>query len=51
VAVRLPQSPEHAVAHLAVFKLGAVGVPLSRLFGLDALRYRPADSGARAVHG
>ena len=49
VALMLPQSPEHAVAHLAVFKLGAVSVPLSRLFGLDALRYRLADSGARVL--
>jgi len=45
----LPQSPEHAVAHVAVFKLGAVSVPLSRLFGLEALRYRLADSGARVL--
>jgi len=49
VALMLPQSPEHAVAHLAVFKLGAVSVPLSRLFGIEALRYRLADSGARVL--
>ncbi len=49
VALMLPQTPEHVIAHLAVFKLGAVSVPLSRLFGLDALRYRLADSGARAL--
>jgi len=42
----LPQTPEHAVAHIAILKLGAISVPLSRLFGLDALRYRLADSGA-----
>jgi acetyl-CoA synthetase len=46
VALMLPQTPEHLIAHLAVLKLGAVGVPLSRLFGPDALRYRLADSGA-----
>jgi acetyl-CoA synthetase len=46
VALMLPQTPEHLVAHLAVFKLGAVSVPLSRLFGPDALRYRLSDSGA-----
>jgi acetyl-CoA synthetase len=46
VALMLPQTPEHLLAHLAVFKLGAISVPLSRLFGPDALRYRLADSGA-----
>jgi acyl-coenzyme A synthetase/AMP-(fatty) acid ligase len=45
VALMPPQTPEHAVAHLAIFKLGAISVPLSRLFGLDALRYRLVDSG------
>ncbi len=49
VALMLPQTPEHAMAHIAIFKIGAVSVPLSRLFGLDALRYRLADSGARVL--
>ena len=49
VALMLPQTPEHAIAHLASFKLGAVSVPLSRLFGPDALRYRLGDSGARVL--
>jgi acetyl-CoA synthetase len=49
VAMMLPQIPEHLVAHLATFKRGAVSVPLSRLFGVDALRYRLADSGARIL--
>jgi acetyl-CoA synthetase len=49
VAVMLPQTPEHAAAHIAIFKLGAVSVPLSRLFGADALAYRLADGGARAL--
>ena len=47
VALMLPQTAEHAAAHLAAFKLGAVAVPLSRLFGHEALRYRLEDSGAR----
>ncbi len=46
VALMLPQTPEHAVAHIAIFKCGAVSLPLSRLFGPDALRYRLADSEA-----
>jgi len=49
VALMLPQTPEHALAHVAILKLGAISVPLSRLFGLDALRYRLADSGACAL--
>ncbi|MBI4561129.1 MAG: AMP-binding protein [Candidatus Rokubacteria bacterium] len=48
-ALMLPQTPEHAVAHVAIFKIGAIGVPLSRLFGPDALRYRLGDSGARIL--
>jgi acetyl-CoA synthetase len=47
VAVILPQSPWTAVAHLAVYKLGAIAVPLSSLFGPDALEVRLRDSGAR----
>jgi acetyl-CoA synthetase len=49
VAILLPQSPETAFGHVAVYKLGAIAVPLFTLFGPDALRYRLADSEARAV--
>jgi len=49
VALMLAQTPEHAIAHIAILKLGAVSVPLSRLFGPDALGYRLADSGARVL--
>ena len=49
VAVLLPQCPEVFVTHMAAYKLGAVILPLFTLFGPDALRYRLADSGARAV--
>lgn len=49
VALMLSQTPEHAAAQLGIFKVGAVAVPLSRLFGPDALRYRLEDSGARAI--
>ena len=44
VAVVLPQRPEVAVAHMAIYRLGAVAMPLSILFGPDALRYRLDDS-------
>ncbi|MEJ8570270.1 acyl-CoA synthetase [Microbaculum marinum] len=49
VALLLPQCPETAIAHLAVYKLGAIAVPLASLFGVDALEYRLTDSGARAL--
>ncbi len=49
VAILLGQEPETAVAHLATYKIGAVAVPLFTLFGVDALRYRLADSGARLL--
>jgi acetyl-CoA synthetase len=49
VAIALPQSLETGLAHLAAYKLGAIAVPLSTLFGPDAFRHRIADSGARLV--
>ena len=49
VGIIVPQRPETAVAHLALYKLGAVALPLSALFGPDALRFRLSDSGAKAV--
>jgi acetyl-CoA synthetase len=47
VAIVMPQREETAVAHIALYQLGAVGMPLSMLFGPDALEYRLNDSGAR----
>ncbi|MCX2725082.1 AMP-binding protein [Roseibium salinum] len=49
VALLLPQIPQTAIAHLGAYKMGAVAVPLAALFGLDALRYRLSDSGARVL--
>ena len=46
VAIVLPQRPETAIAYLACFQMGAIAVPLSHLFGPDALEYRLSDSGA-----
>jgi acetyl-CoA synthetase len=46
VAVVMPQRPETAVAHIALYQMGAVAMPLSMLFGPDALAYRLQDSGA-----
>jgi acetyl-CoA synthetase len=49
IAVLLPQMPETAIAHVAIYKIGAIAVPLFCLFGIEALEYRLADSGTRAV--
>lgn len=46
VGVNTPQRPETVITHLAAWKLGAGTVPLSVLFGPEALRYRLADVGA-----
>ena len=46
VAIVMPQRFETAVAYMAVFQMGAVAMPLSMLFGPDALEYRLQDSGA-----
>jgi len=40
VAIVLPQRPETAIAYIAVFQMGAIALPLSHLFGPDALEYR-----------
>jgi acetyl-CoA synthetase len=49
VGVLLPQAPETAFGHIAIYKLGAVAVPLFALFGPDALAYRLGNAGVRAV--
>ncbi|MDO6459161.1 AMP-binding protein [Granulosicoccaceae sp. 1_MG-2023] len=49
VAIVLSQRIETALTHVAAHKLGAVSLPLSVLFGPDALLYRLQDSGARVL--
>ncbi|MBV9078551.1 MAG: AMP-binding protein [Methylobacteriaceae bacterium] len=49
VAVLLQQGVAVPVVHCAIYKLGAVALPLAAVFGADALAYRLADAGARAV--
>jgi len=49
VGVFLSQSLELPVAHLAAFRSGLVSVPLFTLFGEDALEFRLANSGAKAI--
>ena len=46
VALVMAQRPETAVAHMALYQMGAVAMPLSMLFGPDAMVHRLHDSGA-----
>src|ERR1043166_4772514 len=46
VALILPQRPETAIAYMAIFQMGAIALPLSHLFGPDALEYRINHAGA-----
>ena len=49
VGVLLSQSPWCAAAHLAIWKVGAISVPLFKLFQHDALASRAGDAGVRFV--
>ncbi len=49
VALLLPQCFECAIAHVAIYKLGAIAVPLALLFGVEALEYRLQTAGVKAV--
>lgn len=49
VGLLLQQGVDVAICHLALYKLGAIAVPLSVLFGDDALDHRLNDSGAVMV--
>jgi acetyl-CoA synthetase len=49
VAIVMPQRFETAVAYMAVLQMGAVGMPLSQLFGPDALEFRLQDSEAKVA--
>lgn len=49
VGVLFSQSPWCAAAHLAIWKIGAISVPLFMLFKRDALASRISDSGLSLV--
>jgi len=51
VAIVLPQRFESAVAYMAVLQMGAVAMPLSQLFGPEALEFRLQDSQAVVALG
>jgi acetyl-CoA synthetase len=46
VAIILPQRPETGIAHIACYQMDAIALPLSHLFGPDALEYRLENSEA-----
>src|SRR5436189_2059756 len=49
VAVVLPATPETAAIFFGVWKLGAILLSMSVLYGADSIRHRLADSGAKLV--
>jgi acetyl-CoA synthetase len=49
VAIHTPQRPETAIAHIALYRLGAIALPISKLFGPDAIQYRLENSSAKAI--
>ncbi|MEM8550802.1 MAG: AMP-binding protein [Pseudomonadota bacterium] len=49
VAVHLGQRLETVFVHLAIYKLGAVAVPLAAVFGPDAIAFRLAHAGAKLL--
>jgi len=49
VAIILPQRPQTGIAHVAIYQMGAVALPLSHLFGPEALEYRLGDAGAHVA--
>jgi acetyl-CoA synthetase len=48
IGVNVPQKPENLFTFVAAWKVGAIPVPLTTLFGTDALEYRLADCNASA---
>lgn len=48
VALILPQGSDVVSAHIAIYKIGAIALPMASVFGFDGLAYRLADSGAVA---
>ena len=49
VAIVLPQRAQTGIAHVATYQMGAVALPLSHLFGPEALEYRLGDAGAHVA--
>jgi len=43
IGIMLAQGVEAGIAHMAVYKLGAIAVPLFKLFGADAIQHRATN--------
>ena len=43
IGIMLPQGLEAGTAHIALYKLGAIAVPLFKLFGSDAIEHRASN--------
>ncbi|MBI5901475.1 MAG: AMP-binding protein [Rhodocyclales bacterium] len=49
VAIILPQRPETGIAHMACYQMGVIALPISHLFGADALEYRLSHAEVRVA--
>ena len=49
IGIMLPQGLEAGTAHIALYKLGAIAVPLFKLFGTDAIEHRASNCAMRAL--
>lgn len=49
VAIMLPQRTETAIAHIACYQAGAISMPMSFLYGPEAISYRLQDSEAKVA--
>ena len=49
VAIHTAQSPQTAIAHMAIYKIGAVALTLSHLYGPDAIAHVISDSKTRVI--
>ncbi len=49
VAIHTGQSPQTGIAHMAVYKIGAIAMTLSHLYRHSTIQHIVADSGARII--
>lgn len=49
VGIVMAQRPQTAIAHIACYQMGAIALPLSHLFGPEALEYRLIHAAAKVA--
>jgi acetyl-CoA synthetase len=49
VGILLPQCPETAICHIAVYKIGGIAISMSTLLGPEAIEYRLSNCEAKGV--